>query len=87
MEGLGEFDLSTFNPSQWSKTTWMIVGGVGILLVMMSRPGKSAYQAAMSQARADYSKSVATIRGKYKRTGQRIGKAAARAARSFAGEE
>lgn len=87
MSGLGEFDLSSFIPSQWSKTTWMIVAGVGVMLIMMSRPGKSAYQAAMAQARADYSKQVATIRGKYKRTGQRLGKAAARAARSFAGEE
>lgn len=85
--GMGELDMSDFNPSNWTMNTWMIAGGVAILLILMSRPGGSEYKAAMSQARADYNKQVAGIRRRYKRVGQRVGKAAARSVRSWAGEE
>ena len=91
MSGLGEFDLSSitenFKPGEWSTQTWLMIAGAGILLIMMARPGQSQYKAAMSQARADYQKSVAGIRSKYKRVGQRVGKGAARFARRLAAEE
>ena len=91
MAGLGEFDLSSitdsFKPGEWSTQTWMMIAGAGIIAIMMMRPGGSQYKAAMSQAKADYSKSVAGIRSKYKRVGQRVGKGVARAARHLAGEE
>lgn len=87
MSGLGEMDMSSFNPGNWSTATWALVAAGGIVLLMMSRPGKSAYQAAMAQARADYQKQVAGIRSKYRRVGQRIGKGAARFARKLADEE
>lgn len=77
--GMGDIDLSSIGSSisstlsGISTTTWMYIGGGALLLMLlMSRPGKSQYQSAMASARDDYRRKVSSIRSKYPRVGGRI---------------
>lgn len=85
LSGLGEFNLDSItqnlNPTQWSGTTIAMVAGGALLLLLMMRPGKSAYQSAVYQAKSDYKKALATAKSKYKRVGGRIASGAAASAR------
>lgn len=80
MGSLGFFD--SYNPVEWNWTEWAVVGGGVLFLLLMMRPGKSAYQAGMTQAKQDYRKAVERVKSKYPRVGGRI----RRAAKAAAGE-
>lgn len=80
--GLGEFNLSTFTGSIGdavkgiSGTQWaMIGGGVLLLVLLVSRPGRSQYREAVSRAKAQYRDALATAKRKYPRMGGRIKRA------------
>jgi hypothetical protein len=77
--GLGMFN--SYNPfdatNPWGITEWAIAGGGLLLVLMMLRPGQSAYKAAVSTAKQQYREAVTRARAKYPRVAGRIKRAAA----------
>ena len=74
---LGEFNLSDLTNSLSQNKTLLLWGGAALILflILMSRPGKSAYQQAMSEAKESYRKRVSEIKRRYPRVGGRVARA------------
>jgi hypothetical protein len=78
MAGLGFLGL----PGDTS--TWLFAGaGVLVLMLLMSRKGKSEYRSALDSAKQSYRASVQKIRQQYPRYAGRIRRAAAAAKEAF----
>jgi hypothetical protein len=89
LAGLGEIslpsiDLASFNPSTWDKTTWYMVGGGVLLLLLMMRPGQSER---LRSAKEAYRSQVAAIKAGSKRRVSRWAEGAKAAAAAIKGEE
>jgi hypothetical protein len=90
MGGLGEFNLSDITGDIGdavkgiSTTQWLMIGGaVLVLVVLVSRPGRSQYREAVARAKEQYRSAVAAAKRKYPRTGGRISRAYRAAAGAY----
>lgn len=88
--GMGEFNLSTFTGNIGdavkgiSTTQWLMIGGaVVVLVVLLSRPGRSQYREAVGRAKEQYRSAIAAAKRKYPRTGGRIRRAYQAAASAY----
>lgn len=80
--GLGEFNLSSITGnigdafgSMDTKKWLMIGGGALVLILLLSRPGRSQYREAVSRAKAQYRDALASAKRKYPRVGGRVRRA------------
>lgn len=65
IHGLGAVSTEDLNPSNWSWQTWLVILGVGVLALSMSRKKRLAYKAAKHSAKAQYYAALAAAKEKH----------------------